>query len=162
MDDATKRALLGDILDRVGLDGIGQVVMEQNNTINVGQQQPVQMPPYLTRCRAMEIYSFLVNGKYIDQSTASEDFLYLMGVSGTAPLKMRPINWLNTMQQLRVMLTSAFDEPLKRGSLRLAEIERRAPFCFLNKGKKMKELAKSSSEYSIELSDLETFFRPNR
>lgn len=160
MDDATKRALLGDILQRVGLDGVGQIVLEQNNTIQVGQQQPVQLPPHLTRERAMEIYTFLIRGGYIEASTTSEDFLYLMGVSATAPLKLKPINWLYTMQQLRVMLTYAYDEPLKRGSLKFSELERRAPHCFLNKGKKMKELANASAELSTELSELETFFRP--
>lgn len=159
MDEATKRALLGDILDRVGLEGIGQVVLEQNNSITVGQPLPVQMPPCLTRERAMEIYNFLVNGKYIEESTPSEDFLYMMGVMSTPPLKLKHINWLKTVQQLRTMLTLAFDEPIKRGALKLAEIERRAPHCFLNKGKKMTSLAKPSEEYSTELDALKVFFR---
>lgn len=159
MDEATKRALLGDILDRVGLDGIGQIVLEQNNSITVGQPMPVQMPPHLTRERAMELYAFLTDGNYIESSTPSEDFLYLMGVSSTSPIKMKPINWLKTVQQLRVMLTLAFDAPLKRGALKLAEIERRAPSCFLNKGKKLTQLAKPTQEFSAELDALESFFR---
>jgi len=160
MDDATKRILLGDILNRVGLDGIGQIVLEQNNMINVGQQQPVQMPPYLCRERAMELYAFLVDGNYIEQSTSSEDFLYLIGVSSNAPLKLKKINWQGTVQQLREMLTMSFEEPLKRSSLKLAEIERRVPLCFLNKGKAMKELAKACTENSYELDALREFFRP--
>lgn len=155
-----KRALLGDILDRVGLDGIGQVVLEQHNSITVGQPLPVQMPPHLTREHGMELYTFLINGNYIDAVTPSEDFLYLMGVSCVPPVKLKPINWLGTMQQLRTLLVLAFDAPLKRGSLKLAEIERRAPSCFLNKGKKMAALAKPTVEYSSELEALELFFRP--
>ena len=160
MDDAMKRALLGDILDRVGSGGIGQVVMEQNNTITVGQPMPVQMPPHLTREQGMALYTFLISNNYIDAVTPSEDFLYLMGISSMPPVKMKLINWLNTVQQLRKMLTLVFDEPLKRGSLKLAEIERRAPLCFLNKGKKMSVLAKPSAEYSAELDAIENFFRP--
>lgn len=160
MDDATKKALLDDLLGKVGPQGIGQFIMEQNNNLYVGQQQPVQMPPYLTHDRAMELYTFLIDGGYIDKATSSEDFLYLMGASATAPLNMKPINWFTTVQQLRTMLTCAFETPLKRGSVKLAEIERRAPYCFLNKGKKMTNLAKPSVEYSTELDNLQDFFRP--
>lgn len=160
MTDEMKRALLGDILDKVGMDGIGQVVLEQNNTINVGREKPVQMPPHLNRERAVEIYEFLINNGYIDSSTTSDDFLYLMGVTSEPPVKLKPINWLRTVQQLRTMIRLTWKVSLERGSLKLAELERRAPFCFLNKGKKMSALAKPSEEYSQELDDLEKFFRP--
>ena len=160
MTDEQKRQMMGDILDRVGMDGIGQLVLEQNNTFNIGREQPVQMPPYLSRERAVEIYNFLIGNGYIDQQTQADDFLYLMGVTAMAPLKLKPVNWLTTVQQLRRMLELTFGEPLERGSLKKAELERRAPYCFLNKGKKMKELAKPSTEFSLELDKLEDFFRP--
>ncbi len=160
MTDEQKRQLLGDVLDRVGMDGIGQLVLEQNNTFNIGQQQHVQMPPHLSRERAVEIYNFLIGNGYVDQQTQADDFLYLMGVTATAPLKLKPVNGLTTVQQLRSMLELSFGEPLERGSLKKAELERRAPYCFLNKGKKMKELAKPTAEYSMELDKLEDFFRP--
>jgi hypothetical protein len=160
MTDEQKRQMLGDVLDRVGMDGIGQLVLEQNNTFNIGREQPVQMPPYLSRERAVEIYNFLIGNGYIDQQTQADDFLYLMGVTATAPLKMKPVNWLTTVQQLRRMLELTFGEPLVRGSLKKAELERRTPYCFMNKGKKMKELAKPTAEYSMELDKLEDFFRP--
>jgi hypothetical protein len=160
MTDEQKRQMLDDVLDRVGMDGIGQLVLEQNNTFNIGREQPVQMPPSLSRERAVEIYNFLIGNGYIDQQTQAYDFLYLMGVTATAPLKLKPINWLTTVQQLRRMLELTFSEPLERGSLKKAELERRAPYCFLNKGKKMKELAKPSTEFSLELDKLEDFFRP--
>lgn len=151
---------MGDILDRVGMDGIGQFVLEQNNTFNIGREQPIQMPAYLSRERAVEIYNFLIGNGYIDPQTQADDFLYLIGVTATAPMKLKPLNWLTTVQQLRTMLELAFEEPLERGSLKKAELERRAPFCFLNKGKKMKELAKPTAEYSVELDKLEDYFRP--
>lgn len=160
MDDAMKRALLGDILNKVGLDGIGQIVLEQNNTINVGQQQPVQMPPHLNRDLAMQIYNFLITGGYIDNSTPSEDFLYLMGVSSIPPVSLKKINWMRTLQQLRTFLKLCFEEPLNRKSIKMAELERRTPECFLNKGKKMTSLAKDSEENSAELDKIVNFFRP--
>jgi hypothetical protein len=160
MTDELKKQMLGDILDRVGMDGIGQVVLEQNNTFNVGKEQPIQMPPHLGRERTVEIYNFLIENNYIDAQTQADDFLYLMGVTATAPLKLKAVNWLTTVQQLRTMLELAFDEPIKRGSLKKAEIERRAPFCFMNKGKKMKDLAKPTTEYSAEIDKLTDFFRP--
>ncbi len=160
MNDETKRNILNDILNRVGLDGIGQVVIEQNNTINVGKEQPVQMPPYLLKESAMKLYHFLVDGGYIEVQTSADDYLYLMGVTSVAPMKLKLINWLRTMQQLRRMLELAFEEPIGRGSLKKAEIERRAPECFLNKGKKMKTLPKPTMEFSSELDAIEHFFRP--
>lgn len=160
MNDETKRSILNDILNRVGLDSIGQVVIEQNNTINVGKEQPVQMPPYLLKERAMELYLFLVDGCYIEAQTSADDFLYLMGVTSVAPMRLKRINWLRTMQQLRRMLELAFEVPISRGSLKKAEIERRAPECFLNKGNKIEKLSKATEEFSSELDAIEHFFRP--
>lgn len=162
MDDELKRRLLDDILNHVGPDGIGKITIEENNTILVGQQLPTQMPPHLTREEAMELYRFLTTNCYIEPATSSENFLYLMGVTMSVPAKLKPINWLQTVQQLRVMLTLTFDDPIKRGAIRLADIEKRAPECFLNKGNKMKELAKATKENSIELDKLEKFFRPKQ
>lgn len=160
MNDETKRSILNDILNRVGLDSIGQVVIEQNNTINVGKEQPVQMPPYLLKERAMELYLFLVDGCYIEAQTSADDFLYLIGVTSVAPMRLKRINWLRTMQQLRRMLELAFEVPISRGSLKKAEIERRVPECFLNKGNKIEKLSKATEEFSSELDAIEHFFRP--
>jgi len=81
-------------------------------------------------------------------------------VTSIAPMKLKRINWLHTMQQLRRMLELAFEEPISRGSLKKAEIERRAPECFLNKGKKMEKLSKATEEFSPMLDAIENFFRP--
>lgn len=161
MTDEMKQALMRDVLDRVGPQGIGKLILEQNNTIHVGQPQPVQMPPYLNREQGMCLYRFLVDGNYIAADTPSEDFLYLMGVSAIAPIRLKPINWLNTVQQLRIMLTHAFSDPMEKKALRLAELERRAPECFLNKSTKMKNLAKPTQENSIEMDKLIEFFDQN-
>ncbi len=152
---------MNDILAHVGMGGIGQVVLEQNNTFNVGKEQPTQMPPHLTKEWTMGLYQFLVEKEFIDKQTPADDFLYLMGVTSIAPVKLKPINWLKTIQQLRLVLELSFKIPLYRGSLKKAEIERRAPYCFLNKGKKMEELAKPKTEWSPEIDDIETFFRQN-
>ena len=45
MNDEQKRQFLNDILARVGTDSIGQVVIEQNNTIYVDEKQPLHLPP---------------------------------------------------------------------------------------------------------------------
>lgn len=159
MDAELKRRLLGDILNHVGPDGIGKITIEENNTILVGQQLPTQMPPHLTQEEAMDLYRFLTTNSYIDPATPSDSFLYLMGVTMSVPAKLKPINWLNTVQQLRIMLTRAFEDPINRGAIKLAEIEKRVPECFLNKGKKMEVLAKATAENSIALDKLENFFR---
>ncbi|MBQ6051399.1 MAG: hypothetical protein IJL35_12505 [Bacteroidaceae bacterium] len=161
MDEKTKRDFMNDILARVGMGGIGQVVLEQNNTFNVGKEQPIQMPPHLTKEWTMRLYQFLVEKEFIDKQTPADDFLYLMGVTSIAPVKLKPINWLKTIQQLRLVLERSFQTPIHRGSLRKAEIERRAPYCFLNKGKKMEELSKPKEELSAEIDEIEIFFRQN-
>ncbi|MBR3546363.1 MAG: hypothetical protein IKN86_02245 [Bacteroidaceae bacterium] len=161
MDDQTKRDFMNDILAHVGMGGIGQVVLEQNNTFNVGKELPPQMPSYLMKEWTMGLYQFLVEKEFIDKQTPADDFLYLMGVTSIAPMKLKPINWLKTIQQLRLVLELSFKTPLHRGSLKKAEIERRAPYCFLNKGKKMEELSKPKTEWSPEIDDIETFFRQN-
>lgn len=119
-----------------------------------------QMPCYISREKAIEIYNFLINGKYIAPDTSSEDFLYLMGVTADAPDKIKLINWQTTVQQLRRFVELAYREPLKRKSIKLADIERRVPLCFLKRGEKMKELAKATYENSNELDAIEDFFRP--
>lgn len=162
MTDEAKRAMLNSVLDRIGPDGIGQLVIEQHNTIHVGQKMPTQMPPYLSVERTMEIYHFLISGCFIEASTPSENFIYLMGASSCPPQKLKPIIWKTTVQQLRTMLTLAFDEPIKRGAVLLAEIERRAVECFLNKGEKMRNLAKPTNEISYGMESIVRFFRPNQ
>ena len=104
MNDEQKRELLNDILARVGTNAIGQVVIEQNNTIYVDEKQPPHLPPYLVQERAMEIYSFLVDRKFIDANTNAEHFLFIFGVKGVAPKNLKPVNWHGTQQQLRTVL----------------------------------------------------------
>ena len=159
MNDEQKRQFLNDILARVGTNAIGQVVIEQNNTIYVDEKQPPHLPPYLVQERAMEIYSFLVDRKFIDANTNAEHFLFLFGVKGVAPKNLKPVNWHGTQQQLRTVLQLTFETPLERKSLRLADIERNVPFCFLIKGKKITSLAKQTVELSTEIDEITSFFR---
>ena len=159
MTDELKRTLLNDILDRTGKGFFDNLIIEQNNTINVAQALPTQMPPYLTREQGILLYNFLTQNGYVESSTPAENFLYLMGVTGIPPEKLKSINWLKTVQQLHTMLTQAFRTPIELKSIKLAEIERRAAECFLNKGCKMQRLAKPREENSIDLDNLLNFFR---
>lgn len=118
-----------------------------------------QMPPYIIREEAIEIYNFLINGNYIASDTSSEDFLYLMGVTANASDKIKLISWQKTVQQLRRFVELAYRDPIKRQSIKLADIERRVPLCFLNKDKKMTVLAKATQENSLDLDAIEEFFR---
>ena len=160
MNDETKKDMFSFILSKVGAENIGQVVFEQNNTIYVSGKQHSQMPAYLTRERAVEIYNFLIENSFIISSTPVDSFLYLMGVSGVEPKKLTLIDWIGTQQQLRTMLSLAFENQIKRSALRLAEIERLCPLCFLVKGKKINVLAKPYKEMSLEMDKLKDFFRP--
>lgn len=159
MTDETKRMIMGDILARVGADGVGNVILEQNNTINVGAERPVQMPPELLPERCMEIYRFLRREGFIAAATPSEHFLYLMGAEASVPDKLKPVEWMKTQQLLRTMLTEAFAEALDSGAIRLADIERRAADCFLVKGRRIDRLAKPKPEISGDMDALQDFFR---
>lgn len=160
MNDEQKKDFLSSILARVGTNAIGQVVIEQNNTIYVDEKQPPQLPPSLSQERAMEIYSFLVDNNYIDANTQASHFLFLFGVKGVAPQNLKPVNWHGTQQQLRTLLQLAFEAPIERRALRMADVERNVPFCFLVKGKKISSLAKQTMELSAEIDAIGDFFRP--
>lgn len=161
MNDETKKDMFNFILSKVGAENIGQVVFEQNNTIYVSEKRHSQMPAYLTREKAVDLYNFLIDNSYINSSTSIDSFLYLIGVSGIEPKKLELIDWNGTQQQLRTMLTLAYENQLNRSALRLSEIERLAPLCFLVKGKKIKVLAKPTNEMSLEIDKIKEFFRPN-
>ena len=88
-----------------------------------------------------------------------DHFLFLFGVKGVAPKNLKPVNWHGTQQQLRTVLQLTFETPLERKSLRLADIERNVPFCFLIKGKKITSLAKQTKELSAEMDEITNFFR---
>lgn len=160
MTDELKRQLMNDLLLRVGVNSIGKITIEENNTILVGQEWRTQMPPHLTHEQGMELYRYLTAEGFIEATTSSEFFLYLMGVTMTLPAKLKSINWLQTVQQLRVMLESTFQEPIERKAIKLADIERRAVDCFLVKGKKIDNLANYKEENSLMMDKLMDFFRP--
>lgn len=160
MNDEQKRDFLNNILARLGPNAIGQVVIEQNNTIYVDEKQPPQLPPFLTQERAMEIYSFLVDNKFIDADTQTLHFLFLMGVKGVAPKNLKLVNWHGTQQQLRTMLQLAFADAIERSAMRLADIERNVPLCFLVKGKSISSLSKPTVETSVRIDLITDFFRP--
>lgn len=122
--------------------------------------QPAQMPPYTTREEVMNLYRFLIKEEFIESSTSAESFLYIMGVTEVPPKNLKLINWKGNMQQLRVMLTECYREPLDRKAIKLADIERLAPQCFLNKGNKMSTLAKPKEEPNLRTDALRNFFRP--
>lgn len=134
--------------------------LNQLSTQNTIVHKHPQMPSYITRENAIEIYNFLIDGKYIAPETSSEDFLYLMGVTTNASNKIKPINWQNTVQQLRRFVELAYCGPIQRKAIKLVDIERKVPLCFLNKGKQMTALAKSTTENTHEIDRLEEFFRP--
>lgn len=159
MNDEQKKDFLSNILGRLGTNAIGQVVIEQNNTIYVDEKQPPQLPPFLSQERAMEIYSFLVDKNFIDANTQTSHFLFVMGVKGVAPKNLKPVNWHGTQQQLRTMLQLTFADALERKSLRMADMERNVPFCFTVKGKKISSLAKQTIEFSSEIDTITDFFR---
>jgi len=149
----------GDLITNGGVKHVHNHYDQPHDNIQSEVKKPVQMPPHLTQPEAVNLLRFLTEKGYIAPTTDADAFLYLMGVTSEVPPKLKPVNWLLTQQQLRVMLVLAYKPLLDQGALKKAELERRVPFCFLVKGKKIAKLAKNKPFFNFEQDALEEYFR---
>lgn len=110
--------------------------------------------------QGVPLFEFLVHGQYIAADSSMASWLYLMGYSTQQPDELKPIRWLRTKQQLRVMLKGAMSGMLENDIVRLADIERLVPSCFVDAEGEPLSLAKPKTEFSAEIDEIEKFFRP--
>ena len=90
-----------------------------------------------------------------------DSWLFLMGFVEQKPAHIKAIKWIGNKEQLRVMLTLLFDELINEKSLSLAEIERLASCCFVDKKGNPMKMAKKKEEPCQKTDILKKIIRPN-
>ena len=124
----------------------------------IGNEWP-HFPLNKTKDEGVKLYNFLTKNEYITASLDS--WLFLMGFVTEKPEKIVPITWLTTKEQLRTMLRLSFENLINNKSIKIADLERLTPKCFVdNEGKPM-NMPKAKMEYSPEIDKLKEFFRPS-
>lgn len=115
---------------------------------NAGQQTNLRFPKCMEDRKLNLLYQFLINNQLIALSTLSNNFVYMMGGTET-PTKVEPIEWMGNLQELRQVVQNAFSELTERGALKMSDLERMVPFCFMKNGTPVK-LPKNDSRLSSE------------
>lgn len=105
-----------------------------------------------------DLYELLTDGKYIADGTSLDNFMWVMGYSALKPKQTAPIMWLKTKMQLRVMLDGAMAKQIGDGELKVADMERLVPKCFVGKDGQPYSLTKPKEEYSEDMDRLRHFF----
>jgi hypothetical protein len=80
-----------------------------------------------------------------------DSWLYLMGFVTEIPGRVVPIMWLTTKEQLRTMLRLSFENLIHNNSIKIADLERLTPKCFVDNNGKPMNLPKAKTEYSSEI-----------
>lgn len=131
---------------------------------NSSQDKHVHFPHCLDREKGNELFKFLIKGAYIDSKTDEESFLFLMGCTYGQPNELKLIKWLKNKQLLREMLEQIFHSSVDNKSLRIVDIERLTPLCFMNRDGNSLILAKRKFIFSIDSDNLKdkiaTIMRP--
>ena len=105
-----------------------------------------------------DLYQLLTDGNYIASGTTLANFLWVMGYSTLKPNQIAPIMWLKTKMQLRVMLDGALAKQIGSGQLKVVDMERLVPKCFVGKDGQPYSLTKPKEEYSADMDRLKEFF----
>ena len=126
---------------------------------NIKEDDCSHFPQHSTRDEGVRIYNALVKEYFIDGPIDS--WLFLMGFVEQKPTHIKAMKWIGTKEQLRVMLTLLYDRLIKEKSISVAEIERLAPCCFVDKKGNPMKLAKKKEEPCQKTDILIKIIRPN-
>lgn len=137
-------------------DVVQQKVVQVEDDTNKNDDQS-RFPLNDTTDEGIRLYNALTTEKFMQVTIDS--WLYLLGFSNQKPLHKQPVQWLGTKEQLRVMLRLLFEGLIKENGLSVADIERLAPHCFIDKKGKPMQLAKPREESSMEMDKLKEIFR---
>ena len=105
-----------------------------------------------------DLYQLLTDGNYIASGTTLANFLWVMGYSVQKPQHAQPIVWLKTKMQLRAMLSGVLADMLDKHEVRVSDMERLVPKCFVGKDGQPYSLTKPKEEYSADMDRLKEFF----
>lgn len=139
------------------LTGDHAKVVYQEVTKN--DEQRSHFPLNKTKEDGVNLYNFLSDYNYM--KVPLDSWLYLMGFVTEIPGRVVPIMWLTTKEQLRTMLRLSFENLIHNNSIKIADLERLTPKCFVDNNGKPMNLPKAKTEYSSEIDRLKDFFRPS-
>lgn len=123
------------------------------------EEKRTHFPLNKTKDEGVTLYNFLSDNNYM--KVPLDSWLYLMGFVTEMPGKVVPIMWLTTKEQLRIMLRFSFESLIDNNSMKIADLERLTPKCFVDINGKPMNLPKAKTEYSPEIDRLQEFFRPS-
>lgn len=87
-------------------------------------------------------------------------WLFFMGFVEKKPQNVKPIKWMKTKEQLRVLLRLLFEELIDKGKMKVAELGKLTPKIFVDKNNKPLKLSKPREEGSQMMDKLLKIFRP--
>ena len=108
--------------------------------------------------QGQDLFNLLLKGSFIAAGTNIDNWLWIMGYSPKAPQHLQPIMWLKTKEQLRTMLNGVLTAKNLDSPMKVADMERLVPQCFVDKDGSPLHLSKSKAEYSEEIDQLKGFF----
>ncbi len=108
-----------------------------------------------------EALIFLQANKLISRDVQEDQWLYIMGHGRERPEKLNKLKWLGTKENLRLFLTLWYERELNNKYIKLKDICKHVPLCFLDKNENPMCLAKKRKELSGNSDLIEKFFRPN-
>lgn len=126
---------------------------------NKEQEDAPHFPLNKTKDDGVRLYDFLTAGHYMN--VPLDSWLFLMGFVTERPKKVVAIQWLTTMEQLRIMLRKSFEDLIEKKSVKLVDLRNLVPLCFVDDEGKPAKLPKAKQEFSPQMDRLEEFFRPS-
>ena len=108
--------------------------------------------------QGQDLFNLLLNGSFIAAGTNIDNWLWTMGYSPKAPQHLQPIQWLKTKEQLRTVLNGVLTANNLDSPMKVADIERLVPQCFIDKDGSPLHLSKPKTEISREMDLLKGFF----
>lgn len=108
--------------------------------------------------QGQDLFDLLLAGHFIDATTDIDNWMWTMGYSPQKPQQLQPIKWLKTKAQLRVMLDGVLTALAPDNAMKVTDMERLVPQCFVNKDGNPLYLSKPKAEFSEEMDQLKDFF----
>lgn len=141
------------------LTGDNVKIVYQEITKEEKKDEAPHFPLNKTKDEGVKLYDFLTEGQYM--SVPLDSWLFLMGFVTEKPDKVVNIQWLTTMEQLRMMLRMAFCDLIEKKSVKVVELNNLAHLCFVDDEGKPVNLPKPRQEISHQMDKLVDFFRPS-
>lgn len=123
------------------------------------EEPTAHFPLNKTKDDGVKLYDFLTAGRYMN--VPLDSWLFLMGFVTEKPEKVVSIQWLTTMEQLRMMLRMAFGDLIEKKSVKVVDLNTMAHLCFVDDAGKPVVLPKPRQEISQQMDRLVEFFRPS-